>query len=69
MTGGGFDLSKYKNKNEKVETNMEKSTDFMQKSTESFLPDINLRPNSKRKINIPSKNSMIMTGFESVKPL
>jgi hypothetical protein len=35
----------------------------MQKSTESFLPDINQRPNSKRKINIPAKNSMIMTGF------
>ncbi len=41
----------------------------MQKSTESFLPDINQRPNSKRKINIPAKNSMIMTGFESVKPM
>ena len=41
----------------------------MQKSTDSFLPDINQRPNSKRKINIPVKNSMIMTGFESIKPM
>lgn len=40
----------------------------MQKSTESFLPDINARPNSRRKVNIPAKNSLTMTGFDSVKP-
>ncbi len=32
VTGGGFDLSKLRAKNEKVETG-EKSTDIMQKST------------------------------------
>jgi hypothetical protein len=68
MTGGGFDLSKLRAKNEKVESTMEKSMDLMQKSTESFLPDINARPNSRRKVNMPSKNSMTLTGFESVKP-
>jgi hypothetical protein len=40
----------------------------MQKSTESFLPDINVRPNSRRKVNLPVKNSLAMTSFESVKP-
>jgi hypothetical protein len=55
-------------KNEKVEAVMEKSTDIMQKSTESFLPDINARPNSRRKINFTGKNSMALTTFESVKP-
>lgn len=66
MTGGGFDLSKLRAKNEKIET-MDKS-ELMQKSTESFLPDINARPNSRRKINIPTKNSLAITSFESVKP-
>ena len=40
----------------------------MQKSSESFLPDINARPNSRRKVNLPVKNSLAMTSFESVKP-
>ncbi len=37
------------------------------KSTESFLPDINVRPNSRRKVNIPSKNNFTATSFESVR--
>lgn len=71
MTGGGFDLSKLRaknEKNEKVESNIEKSTEIMQKSTESFLPDINARPNSRRKVNLPGKSSMTLTGFDSMKP-
>lgn len=37
------------------------------KSGEGFLPDINARPNSRRKINLlPTKNSFNMTSFESV---
>jgi len=45
---------------------VEKSNELM-KSTESFLPDINARPNSRRKINLPSKNSGTLTSFESIK--
>ena len=40
----------------------------MIKTNESFLPDINVRPSSKRKLNLPSKNSAILSSFESVKP-
>lgn len=29
----------------------------MMKSTESFLPNINMRPNSRRKINIPARDT------------
>jgi hypothetical protein len=36
------------------------------KSGEGFLPDINARPNSRRKINLPTKTSFNMTSFESV---
>ena len=37
------------------------------KSGQSFLPDINARPGSRRKVNLPSKNSFNMTSFDSVK--
>jgi hypothetical protein len=66
VTGGGFDLSKLRAKNEKANEKVEtidKSTELMQKSTDSFLPDINARPNSRRKINFPVKNSLAMTSF------
>lgn len=39
----------------------------MTKTGESFLPDINARPGSRRKVNLPSKNSFNMTSFDSVK--
>ena len=39
----------------------------MTKTNESFLPDINARPGSKRKVNLPSKNSFNMTSFDSVR--
>lgn len=38
----------------------------MMKSGDSFLPDINTRPGSKRKLNMPSKNSFTMTSFDTV---
>lgn len=39
----------------------------MLKSSESFLPDINARPNSRRKINMPSKAAFNATSFDSVR--
>jgi len=39
----------------------------MMKSGESFLPDINARPGSKRKINMPKKSSLTMTSYDSVR--
>jgi hypothetical protein len=62
MTGGGFDLSKMRAKNAEKAEIMEKSSELM-KSTESFLPDIKARPNSRRKINIINKNSTTQNGF------
>ena len=39
----------------------------MSKTENGFLPDINARPNSKRKVvNLPKKNSLGMTSFESI---
>jgi hypothetical protein len=35
---------------------MERSTDSFMKSSESFLPDINMRPNSKKKLILPKTN-------------
>ena len=82
MTGGGFDLNKYKAKNEKIILEKkiekpesyerssqlsEKASDPFLKSGESFLPDINARPNSRRKINLPTKNSFNATSFDSVR--
>lgn len=39
----------------------------MLKSSEGFLPDINARPGSRRKVNLPAKNSFNMTSFDSVR--
>lgn len=30
------------------------------------MPDINARPNSRRKINLPNKNSTTLSSFDSV---
>jgi len=40
----------------------------MAKTNESFLPNINVRPSSKRKLNLPAKNSAILNSYDSVKP-
>lgn len=59
MTGGGFDLSKLKKKTsaelpsqtsvvEKVER-----VERLEKTGESFLPDINVRPSSRKKTTLP----------------
>jgi len=62
MTGGGFDLSKLRAKNSEKADILEKSSELM-KSTESFLPDIKARPNSRRKINIINRNSNTLNAF------
>lgn len=59
MTGGGFDLSKLKKKTsaelpsqisvvEKAER-----IERLEKTGESFLPDINIRPSSRKKTTLP----------------
>lgn len=45
----------------------QRAIDPMLKSSQSFLPDINARPNSRRKINLPSKNSITLSNFDSVR--
>ena len=45
----------------------QKTSDPMMKSGEGFLPDINARPGSRRKVNLPAKNSFNMTSFDSVR--
>ena len=68
LTGGGFDLNKYQaSKQPKHETN-DRSSEALAKTGESFLPDINTRPSSRRKFNMPTtKHSLGATGFESVR--
>ena len=44
-----------------------KTSEPFQKTGDGFLPDINQRPGSRKKVTLPSKNSFNMTSFDSVK--
>lgn len=77
LTGGGFNIEKMRAKNQRMAEKQEiiekaselnqRTPDIMTKTGEGFLPDINARPGSRRKVNLPSKNSFNMTSFDSVK--
>ncbi len=55
MTGGGFDLTKLKKKISGEQTGVEKieRVERLEKTGESFLPDINMRPSSRKKNTLP----------------
>ncbi len=59
MTGGGFDLSKLKKKTSaelpSQTSVVEKAEriERLEKTGESFLPDINIRPSSRKKTTLP----------------
>ena len=68
LTGGGFDLNKYHASKQLKQEPDDRSSEALTKTGESFLPDINARPSSRRKFNMPTtKHSLGATGFESMR--
>ena len=68
LTGGGFDLNRYQAAKKVMKPEPSESSSELGKTGESFLPDINARPSSRRKFNLPTtKHSLGATGFDSVR--